>query len=661
MRACTAVVTEMSYNDFNSEDFKYRAEVEFIQAEDWRRELNILFEEVFDENGQFVQDARNPDSLAGIAYAKIRAVYHRHTKEMLAKATVESLMKVKNVRSILGTTKQINERRPEIFYRGLQRFVDSKEKGTEKLDKNGDKITNPKREFEYWPLIKLVRIFTQADALSTGAVIVDLPGVHDSNAARAAVAERYMKQCTGLWIVAPINRAVDDKAAKSLLGNTFKRQLKYDGTYSAVTFICSKTDDISRTEAADTLDLGTEMMDIGDRIAELSKERRQLTKELRDAKGNKQDHTNAVEAIDDQAEAWEDLRARLEDGETVYAPSVSGTKKRKRVAQKSPDARKKRRVDFDDSDDDIQSIGSAGESEAADGDSETPSRTPLTLEDVGKKLQELKEMKKDARRNKAEVEDGIRGLRKQITPIEAEVAELDSRQDEICIAGRNDYSRFAIRQDFAAGIRELDQENAEEEDPDNFDPNEDIRDYDEVGRSLPVYCVSSRAYQKLSGRMIKDNDVPGFTTKEQTEIPLLQAHCKKLTERGRQANCRRFLNSLNQLLTSLGLWSSDDGTGAKLTTQQRDTEKSYLNRRLKELETALEKTVAETLEDVSNTLDEQLFEKFRPAVDAAAASALPTAEQWGGPRDQGGLHWGTYRATVRRQGVFQGAAGLRGE
>lgn len=40
-----------------------------------------------------------------------------------------------------------------------------------------------------------------------------------------------MKQCTGLWIVAPINRAVDDKAAKSLLGESFKRQLKMDGGF----------------------------------------------------------------------------------------------------------------------------------------------------------------------------------------------------------------------------------------------------------------------------------------------------------------------------------------------------------------------------------------------------------------------------------------------
>lgn len=50
--------------------------------------------------------------------------------------------------------------------------------------------------------------------LSTGAVVVDLPGVRDSNAARGAVAERYMKSCNAVWIVADITRAVDNRTAK---------------------------------------------------------------------------------------------------------------------------------------------------------------------------------------------------------------------------------------------------------------------------------------------------------------------------------------------------------------------------------------------------------------------------------------------------------------
>lgn len=78
-----------------------------------------------------------------------------------------------------------------------------------------------------------MRHFVRSKALATGAVIVELPDVHDANAAHAAVAAGYMKSCTGLWIVAPINRAVDDKAAKSLLGESFKRQLKLDDFFLA--------------------------------------------------------------------------------------------------------------------------------------------------------------------------------------------------------------------------------------------------------------------------------------------------------------------------------------------------------------------------------------------------------------------------------------------
>ncbi|KAI6953554.1 hypothetical protein KC355_g13737, partial [Hortaea werneckii] len=292
MRACTAVVTELSYNHSNSEASRYRAEIQFIEPEEWRKELKILFDEVFDENGTITREISNPDSQAGIAYAKIRAVYHRHTKEMLANSTIDSLMRAKSVTDVLGTTRRINEKEPHDFYRRLQNYVDSKEKGTEKLDKNGNKITNPKREFEFWPLIKVVKIYTKADALSTGAVIVDLPGVHDSNAARAAVAENYMKQCTGLWILAPINRAVDDKAAKTLLGDTFKRQLKYDGTYNAVTFICSKTDDISRTEATDSLGIGEEMEELDEKLEQVSRQKRTLQKHLQEFEAQKKDHAD---------------------------------------------------------------------------------------------------------------------------------------------------------------------------------------------------------------------------------------------------------------------------------------------------------------------------------------------------------------------------------
>jgi hypothetical protein len=57
----------------------------------------------------------------------------------------------------------------------------------------------------------------------------------------------------------------------------------------------------------------------------------------------------------------------------------------------------------------------------------------------------------------------------------------------------------------------------EEEDTANFNPKVDARDYDEVARSLPVFCVSSRAYQKLMNRLQKGKAVPGFKDVDETE------------------------------------------------------------------------------------------------------------------------------------------------
>jgi hypothetical protein len=200
MRACTAVVTEMSWNASTNPAEKYRAEIEFVSRNEWGKELTTLMKEFLTDNGGISKEVGDETSDAGIAWAKFHGVYPKRTRDSLSDCTVEDLMAERSVLAVLGTTKRIDTQYPNSFYKQLQRYVDSKEKVTKK-----GKDNDPKKTFdmEYWPLIKVVRLYVKAPALSTGAVIVDLPGVHDSNAARAAVAQGYMKQCTGLWIVAP--------------------------------------------------------------------------------------------------------------------------------------------------------------------------------------------------------------------------------------------------------------------------------------------------------------------------------------------------------------------------------------------------------------------------------------------------------------------------
>ena len=90
MRACTAVVTEISYNH---DDKSYRAQIEFISPADWEKELRIIFQDIMDGDGKVSRDCANEDTDAGIAYAKIRAVYPRKTKEDIANSSIQTMLR----------------------------------------------------------------------------------------------------------------------------------------------------------------------------------------------------------------------------------------------------------------------------------------------------------------------------------------------------------------------------------------------------------------------------------------------------------------------------------------------------------------------------------------------------------------------------------------
>ncbi|KAI1132388.1 hypothetical protein F5Y10DRAFT_231071 [Nemania abortiva] len=646
LRACTASPTEISFNYSDNPLELYRAEIEFISTEDWIRELQVLFSDLLDSSGQISREATKTDSDAGIAYAKVKAVYPQETREMLAKANPKDLANKPAVRAILGTTKKLKETTAKRLYQGMQHYVDSKEKSTGPAD-HRKKVDVP---MEYWPLIKVVRIFTKARALSTGAVIVDLPGVQDSNAARAAVAANYMKSCTGLWIVAPITRAVDDKTAKSLLGDTFKRQLKYDGTYSAVSFICSKTDDISITEAAESLGLEVETSESWEAAEEMRKTRLSLQSQINNLKKKKAMLGEQLDDLEAETDVWEELQSQISNGEAVYAPSAN-PRKRKRGGTPSASLNS----ETDDNQDAYDSSSSDKENSQPE-----PNRKPLTEDDIEEHISSLRTQRKQIRGERRSLDSQIAGLRQEIDKVQQEREKVLADVKAICIQGRNNYSRGAIKQDFAMGIKELDQENAVEEDDENFDPDEDIRDYDEVARSLPVFCVSSRAYQKLSGRLEKDDfQSHGFLSVEDTEIPQLQEHAKKLTEAGRTSHCRRFLNDISQLLNSMKLWSGNDGTGSTLTDSEKRLEEQHLKKLLTHLEEELESSLKSSVNLIRESLEEHVFENINTSIPSAIEVAPDTAYSWGAPRAEGGLFWATYKATVRRQGVYSGASGPR--
>lgn len=133
----------------------------------------------------------------------------------------------------------------------------------------------------------------------------------------------------------------------------------------------------------------------------------------------------------------------------------------------------------------------------------------------------------------------------------------------------------------------MDEANAEGE---SFDPSVDFRDYDQVARALPVFCVSSKAYQKLKGRLRRDHAVKAFCNTEETEIPALQAHCLSLTVAQRKSGCQSFLNGLQQLVNSLDLLCSISGSSESLCEERKENNRVFLQSRLDALQLVCSKS-----------------------------------------------------------------------
>ena len=156
------------------------------------------------------------------------------------------------------------------------------------------------------------------------------PGVQDNNSARAAVASNHLRQCTALWIVTPIIRAVDDKTAQTLLDKSIKRQLQFEGLYSDVTFICSKTDEMSITEVEASLGLTARNAKIREHIAALDTKiasSRFDIDRLREEKDTIQQQSDALDKERDR------LDERRELVSAQSAPSMLGdSRKRHRSA-----------------------------------------------------------------------------------------------------------------------------------------------------------------------------------------------------------------------------------------------------------------------------------------------------------------------------------------
>lgn len=202
------------------------------------------------------------------------------------------------------------------------------------------------------------------------------------------------------------------------------------------------------SEASDSLGLDSENGPLWEELDQYAKKQKQLKTELEELKETKATYGEAIQDVDDQLEKWEALREKLDSGGTVYAPKQD--KKRKHGGSKCSRKKQKRASDDEDEgDDDEFSDEDSAEEEDDDDNATEDEGSPLTEEQISSKINELRGTKKEARRQRTELDDKIKAIRSEIAAAQAAEKKIESQISKVCIEGRNAYSKGAIQQDFA--------------------------------------------------------------------------------------------------------------------------------------------------------------------------------------------------------------------
>ncbi|KZW02749.1 hypothetical protein EXIGLDRAFT_372054 [Exidia glandulosa HHB12029] len=239
MRSCTATPIEISYHDKAG---VIAASVEFITKESWVKEIGQLLTSLAHADGVIARLGEDGKE----AWDRVHAIYPLLTTQFLLASSPEAIIDSNmDVRKKLETTVTLESPLSSKFLDELSNALRLK------------RTPSDEYPLDLWPLVSRVVVHTCTPVLGNGVVLVDLPGVQDSNTARAAIYKRYIRDSNHVCVVANVKRAATDKVAQDLLGDAFKSQLLMDGQYNSqnLSFIVTCTDDVDTTEISNDLNL----------------------------------------------------------------------------------------------------------------------------------------------------------------------------------------------------------------------------------------------------------------------------------------------------------------------------------------------------------------------------------------------------------------------
>lgn len=599
-RACTAVSTVIAYNP--DPGVKYKAQIEMISREEWRTELELAADGVS-------ESPENLDDATEAALAKVKAVYPQLQADF--KIDVDELLGVEQVSALLDQEQVFSSSCPEQFSSQLATFLDS----TGQIQSLSENFED---EPQIWPLVRVVKVFARKTLLSSGAVLVDLPGVQDSNVGRASVARNFLKNCNFFWIVTNIQRAVDDKTAQDLLSDSLKRQLQLDGKLNRVCCICTKTDDIVVNEVRKNL-LVPELHEISKKVRVVLPQEQKLRRKATAAEKARKEAEQRLLRINEQILNCRQQQEALLRGEFIETPTASTLGKRHRDNNK------------------LAVVSSK-----------------LELRDVEKNFNQLERQRKAADGRRTERVQALLQFQEQHRQLEDELNDLTRKEWNLAVSSRNGVVQNRVRANFVKSIKAFNM-SLQAEKGTAIGADKDHEHYRALRNTTKVFCVSSLGYQVLHERLTTSAHMP-FRDAESTGVPEVQRFVKELSKDAQLQALENFLNDSRILVDSMRLWALAGKDHIKLSSDEMVVEQKALLDHLYGISAKINDACQNATKSASTLLHQNILSKVALAANSAPNQAMTISDGWAGPQKNGGLSWNRYRAVCKGNGTFSSRA-----
>jgi len=599
-QACTAVPIEVLWNA--SGDMPYRARIDYITEADWRHDLENA-RSVADSGKSPVGDASNPID-------KVKAVYPQLTEGDLIRMTTDDILALNHSRDLLGRHELIDRNDRRAFEKELR----------SKLVARSSNTVSEKQQSASWPLVSVVRLYVASEILRDGLVLVDVPGVLDSNTARAIRAKKYIQECSAVCIVAPAIRAASDVTLSDLVDDAL-RQVQYNNRLDRVVLICTRSDDFVPDEV---------MADLADdpAIEELATKKKDAQDEFNHAKEQVQvyeqllaDDITVQKHAQSDISRWNYKSKALREGKVVLPPSP--------------------RIN--------------GKPGKADPDAE-----PINQADIDRETARLKKQKSDAATRVKALRIKTKGEQAIADVKLVELNQATIQLNDFLICARNDFLKRTLSATCAekvaehnASIQQAGQEVTAEAGTDAA-PSADS-ECSQI--TLPVFCVSAVKYMQLSG--LRDADVSGspsspFADKSDTEIPSLILHLSKVVTKAQYDMLNGVHTRLVTALNDLDVYLLQDIEFKTIDPALAATAVKEASSIIEDVSSRFRRYFKQTSDDIDQAYRDKFLAKIDMAKGFSTKRAQESMPSWIRKGDKRGLYFSEYKAAVARKGVWSG-------